>query len=118
MDEKTAYIFGRNAIIESLQNDSNNIEKIFVKFGATGDSINRIFSIAKRNKVLCVKQDNRKFIELERNVTPKDANTQGVIALLKLFDTVDLIKLIEISLKKEKNNVFKYYWKPVCCLEL
>ncbi len=103
MDEKTAYIFGRNAILEALQNDGNKIEKIFVKFAATGESINTIFSIAKRNKVLCVKQDNRKFITLERAVTPKGANTQGVIALLKMFDTVDLTKLISISFKKDKH---------------
>lgn len=105
MDEKTAYIFGRNAVLEALNKDSSKIEKIFVTFGASGESINKIFSLAKRNKVLCVKQDNRKFIALERAVTPKDANNQGVIALLTMFETVDLTKLILISFKKDKNPV-------------
>jgi len=105
MDEKSAYIFGRNAILEALQNDRNSIEKIFVTFGASGESINKIFSLAKRKNVLCVRQDNRKFITLERSVTPKGANTQGVIALMKMVKTIELGDLIKFSLKKKDKPV-------------
>jgi len=105
MEEKTAYIFGRNAVLEALIGDSSKIEKIFITFGASGESINKIFSLAKKNKVLCVKQDNRKFIALEKSVTPKGATTQGVIALLRMFETIELSDLIKKSFKKEKYPV-------------
>jgi len=62
MDEKQAYIFGRNSVLEALHSDSSRIEKIFITYSAKGDAINKIFSRAKREKVQCVKQDNKKEI--------------------------------------------------------
>lgn len=105
MEEKQPYIYGRNAILEALNADNTRIEKIFVTYGAEGEVINKIFSRAKRHNIQCVRQDNRKFIALERTVCPKDAKTQGVIALLRLFDTIEYEDLIAQSLQHEKNPV-------------
>jgi len=105
MNEKTAYIFGRNSIIETIESNPNSIEKIFINFNAHGNSINKIFSQAKKNKVKCIKHDKRKFNLLEQKVCPKNTNSQGVIALLKLVDTIDINELIKLSFKKEKYPV-------------
>jgi 23S rRNA (guanosine2251-2'-O)-methyltransferase len=105
MDEKQAYIFGRNSVLEALHSDSSRIEKIFITYSAKGDAINKIFSRAKREKVQCVKQDNKKFIALERSVVPKGGNTQGVIALMRMFETVNIEELIKIAFDSDQNPV-------------
>lgn len=105
MDEKQAYIFGRNAILEALLNDKVSLEKIFVTFGAKGDSIDKIFSIAKKKGILCVRQDNRKFITFEKSVVPRESKSQGVIALLTMFRTVEIDDLIKFSFRKSDKPV-------------
>ena len=105
MDENQAYIFGRNAVLEALNSKTVNIEKIFISFSAQGDAISKIFSTAKRQKVQCVKQDNGKFNNLERTVCPKDAKSQGVIALLQLHTTIELDELIALSFENNKNPI-------------
>ena len=105
MNEKTAYIYGRNSIIETIESNPQSIEKIFVSFNAHGKVIDKIFYKAKKNKVKCIKHDKRKFSLLEQKVCPKITNSQGVIALLKLVDTLDVDELINLGFEKEKNPV-------------
>ncbi|MDQ1266361.1 MAG: rRNA (guanosine2251-2-O)-methyltransferase [Bacteroidota bacterium] len=93
------YIFGRNAIIEALSSGAS-IEKIFVAFSAQGEAINTIFSKAKKSNVPCVKFDGRKFAQLEKDVCPEGAKSQGVIALIKQIETISLFDLIRNSFKE------------------
>lgn len=94
----SAYIFGRNPVLESLR--SGTAEKVILSFGVQGNVINAIYAEAKKNGIKCVKHDKRKFAELESRELPQNANSQGVIALRKLVETVSVEKLIENSFKQ------------------
>jgi 23S rRNA (guanosine2251-2'-O)-methyltransferase len=100
MNEKTAYIYGRNAIIEALRS-GKNIEKIFVSFGSKGNAIDNIFSLAKRNKTPIVSYDKKKYTDLEKKVVSKNENTQGVIALLTQIHISTIDELVRIAFEKE-----------------
>ncbi len=83
------YIYGRNAVFEAL-NSGAPIEKIYIQFSAQGGAVENIKKYAKREKVPCTVLDNKKFIDLERQATPKDANTQGVLALRQMYKSQEL----------------------------
>lgn len=81
------YIYGKNAIIESINSDNCKIEKIFLSFGINNQYIQLQ---AKKNKIACTTLDKKKFKELEQKATFSNTNTQGVIALNSLANTIDL----------------------------
>lgn len=96
MENKDSYIFGRNPILEAIAS-GNPIEKIFICFGMKGDTINSIYSNAKKAGIKCSNLDKRKFNELERNYLPRGSNSQGVAAIIRSFDTLTIEELIEKS---------------------
>ncbi len=96
MNPDQAYIYGRNAIIESLSNPEK-IAKIFIAFGAQGEAISRIYRMAKKAKVQCVRHDKRKFRTLEKSVLPSGAKSQGIIALMNIISTVDIEDMIRMA---------------------
>lgn len=99
--EENSYIFGRNAVLEAIA-AGRSIEKIFVSYGTEGESIARIYSSAKKNKIACANYDKRKFIALERSVFPPGTKTQGVIALLRDFDLLTIDELIDSAFAAAK----------------
>lgn len=103
MRKEENYIYGRNAVIEALRNDS--VEKVFLMFGAQGSAINKIYSLAKKSGTPITKYDKHKFIRLEKDVCPKPNIAQGVIALSKLIETEDLNSIVEKAFEKEKAPV-------------
>jgi 23S rRNA (guanosine2251-2'-O)-methyltransferase len=88
------YLYGRNAILEAI-GGNRQIEKIFVAFGAKGEKINRIFSLAKKNKIAIANIARGKFEQLERNAEIPKGKSQGVIALTRAFDVLSLDEFIE-----------------------
>ena len=86
VSEKDAYIFGKNAVMEAILS-GNDIQKIFLCYGS---DTSKILVIAKQCKISCVVFDKNKFKELEKKSCPKDAKTQGVIALKQIIKTVEL----------------------------
>ncbi len=97
------YIYGRNAVVQAIESDK--VEKVFIGFGAQGASLNRIFKIAKDNRVPISKCDKRKFRELEKKANVKNNASQNVIALAKQIQTVGLIELMDSAYKQSKNPV-------------
>jgi 23S rRNA (guanosine2251-2'-O)-methyltransferase len=104
MEKDSSYIYGRNPVVEALRS-GRNIEKIYISFTAKGDNISSIFSSSKKAGVPCVKFDKHKFSDLESRVCPRGANSQGVIALLSLAETVELHELFNHSLKDNKRAI-------------
>jgi 23S rRNA (guanosine2251-2'-O)-methyltransferase len=102
MSEQAYYIYGRNAVTEALSSGSE-IEKIYILYGLHGT--NPIFKLAKSNKVPVITFDKMKFKNLEDSVLPRDAKSQGVIALRTMAKTVDLGELAD--------NAFARSNKPV-----
>lgn len=101
---ETSYIYGRNAIIEALHADSG-LEKIFISFGTEGRIIDKIYSLASKKKIQCVKYDKRKFRELEKKVCLQDSPSQGVIALKSLVETISLPEIINIARSNSESPV-------------
>lgn len=93
------YLYGRNAIIEALKS-AKQIEKIFVAFGTRGENINRIFSLAKRNKISIAHVDRKKFQILEKKAGVPRGKSQGIIALMRTFELLSLDELIENAFAK------------------
>ncbi|MBM2816395.1 MAG: rlmB [Ignavibacteria bacterium] len=90
------YIFGRNTVIEALSGNAE-IEKIFISYGSHGDTVKHISALAKKKKIPCSLQDKRKFAQLEKTSIPAGAKTQGIIALIRRYKSVELNELIELS---------------------
>lgn len=83
------YIFGRNPVVEALQNDQP-IEKIYIHHNAHGDKISRIYKLARSAKIPVTKIDARKIGKIAG-----DVNHQGVIALISPIRTVTIEELLQ-----------------------
>lgn len=103
MEKEISYIFGRNPVLEAIRSDK--AEKVILSFGIKGDIINAIYAESKKRKIKVVKHDKRKFKDLEKRELPQNANTQGVIALRKIVETIDIEEFTEKALAKEENPV-------------
>jgi len=102
MSEQTDYIYGRNAVLEALAS-GKEIEKIFISFNSQGETVKEVFNKARVAKVTCSKLDSRKFQRLEREVCPRDARTQGIIAQISLVEVLSVEDLIKKSFEKAEN---------------
>lgn len=98
------YIYGRNAVMEALRADSS-IEKIYLQFGAQGDSIGGILSMARKAKITIAEYDKGKFQRFAKDIGASEAKTQGVIALKAQIETLDLGDLIDKALEKSDNPI-------------
>jgi 23S rRNA (guanosine2251-2'-O)-methyltransferase len=90
-----SYIFGRNPVLEALRSQ-RTIQKIYIQHGTHGANLNKIFRLAKRNRIPTVPAESKKLIKLVG-----DVSHQGVIALLS---PVDLIHFDELLQKSEDIN--------------
>ena len=90
------HIFGRNPILEALQNNQP-IEKIYIHHNAHGDKVNHIYKLARAAKIPITKIDSRKI-----NKIVGDVNHQGVIALISPIPTLTLEALLENAEREVK----------------
>ena len=104
MEKSNNYIYGRNAVTEAIVS-GKTIEKIFIAFGAQGDNISRIFSLAKKNKIIISTIDRKKFSDLERNNNLPEGKSQGIIALLRSFDLLNIDELIRVSYQQSDKPI-------------
>lgn len=102
--ENSNYIYGRNAVIEAISS-GKTIEKIFIAFGTHGEVISRIYSLASKNKISIATSDRKKFQIMEKNNDIPAGKSQGVIALLREFETYNLNELIENSFDKTQKPI-------------
>jgi len=84
-------IAGRNPVIESLKGGTI-IEKIVILAGVKGGAIERIKTMAKRNRVPVVEVGKQKFRELV-----SDTTTQGVVAVVGTKEYVELEDILAIA---------------------
>ncbi len=100
MEQEKYYIYGKNSVIEAINSESD-IQKIFVCYGVDAKNI---IILAKKKKINCTTLDKKKFKELEKKACPKNAKTQGIIALKQIIKTYDLLDFID-SLELKENPV-------------
>lgn len=98
------YVYGRNSVIEALES-GKALEKIFILYGTQGSAINKIFSLANKNKTQCVSYSKDKFTVLEKKACPVGAKAQGVIALESAADYYSIEELINNSYKDNKKPI-------------
>ncbi len=92
MEDKDFYIYGKNSVREAIASDKP-VEKIYISYTAKGDVVNKIFISAKKQKIPVTKLDKNKFRDLEKKVCPPDKNSQGLIALMRSIELLDVNEL-------------------------
>lgn len=101
MQEKNTYIFGKNAVIEAL-NSETELEKIYVQFGSNDSFTNKIRAIAKKASIPLVVYDKQKFKNLESSMEIPNVKTQGIIAQKSIVSYSTVESIIEFAFEKEK----------------
>lgn len=89
-------IAGRNPVIEALR-AGTIIERVVILAGVKGDIIERIRTMAKRNRVPCVEVGKQKFRDLV-----SDTTTQGVVAIVGTKAYVELDDILKVA--EERNE--------------
>ena len=92
----TNIIAGRNPVMEALR-AGTIIEKVVILAGVKGNVIEKIRSMAKRNRVPCVDVGKQKFRDLV-----SDTTTQGVVAIVGTKAYVELDDILKIA--QERNE--------------
>ena len=87
-------IVGRKPVIEAL-NAGTLIEKIYLLRGVHGDPIDAIRQLARQKNILCAESERPAFEKLSR-----DANAQGVLAIVGIKEYTDIDELLSISTSK------------------
>jgi len=87
MTTELPYIYGKNPIFEAIVSDSSKIERIFFCYGINNP---HILSQSRKHNIQTSTLDKNKFKELEKKICPKGSNSQGIIALLSLVNTIEL----------------------------
>ena len=90
------YIYGRNAVLETLKGQ-RSINKIFVQQGQSTGSIREILAVAKDRKIFVEEVGAAKL-----NTMVPDARHQGVIAAVAPIDYYDLDDVLSMAQDKEE----------------
>lgn len=88
------YIYGRNAVLETLKSQ-RSINKIFVQQGQSTGSIREILAVAKDRKIFVEEVGAAKL-----NTMVPDARHQGVIAAVAPIDYYDLDDVLSMAQDK------------------
>lgn len=89
-------IAGRNPVMEALR-AGTIIEKVVILAGVKGNAIEKIRTMAKRNRVPCVEVGKQKFRELV-----SDTTTQGVVAIVGTKAYVELDDILAIAQQRNE----------------
>jgi len=89
-------IAGRNPVIEALRS-GRIIEKVVILAGVRGSAIEKIKSLAKRNRVPYVEVGKTKFRDLV-----SDTTTQGVVAIVGTKKYVEIEDILNASTRKNE----------------
>lgn len=82
-------IFGRNPVVEALES-KQAIDKIYLQTGSRGTVIQRIYRLAKQQRIPVVQADRRKLTQMSDG-----EKHQGVLALLSLLPYISLADLVD-----------------------
>jgi 23S rRNA (guanosine2251-2'-O)-methyltransferase len=90
---------GRNPVIEALK-AGTVIEKIVILAGVKGNAIEKIRTLAKRERVPFVEVGKQKFRELVNDTT-----TQGVVAVVGTKAYVEVDEILEVAAERKEPPV-------------
>jgi len=104
MQEKNVFIYGKNAVIESLAAGAE-IEKIYILFGTNDAFIKKINALAKKSGVPVVVYDKSKFKFLENSLEDNSAKTQGIIAQKSIISYSSIEEIVSNAYQNEKQPI-------------
>lgn len=93
---KEIYVYGRNPVIEALNNEGS-VDKVYIQKGSTGGSMKKIIAMAKDAGLVVTEVDEGKLHSMAKN-----NNHQGVVALVTDFHYSTIDEIIDYA--KEKNE--------------
>jgi 23S rRNA (guanosine2251-2'-O)-methyltransferase len=92
--DKPFYIYGIHTIEEVLKNNTSKIEKIyfdeFLIKKTNNNKLSNLYALVKKLKIPNTLTDKKKLESIISNNNEGSANYQGIIALMRSFDYVDL----------------------------
>lgn len=92
MDMSEDFIFGKNTIIEALNNYRERINKILISKNINSDAkIKEIIDLAKINKIAF------QFVPKEKFLKYKEFNHQGVVAFVAPIDYKEIDDLLDVQ---------------------
>lgn len=83
-DDNSIYIYGRNTIREALENDTDRVEKIFVRNSVRDSNISEIFDLASQHNIPISHVPGKKLYEMVGGV-----NDQGIVAIMSEVGYLD-----------------------------
>lgn len=98
------YIWGKNAVLETLLKNPKRINKIYISKNAGFDNrLKKIKETALNNSVIIQFTNLNKFYEIIKEETKEEINLQGVVASVSPVEYVSL----EDFVKNNKENKFR-----------
>ena len=76
------YIYGRNAVLEQLQNNPKNLKRVIIKDGLKDRAFEEIRKLAQANRIPVESADEKTITKLLKD----EVSHQGIIALSKPFE--------------------------------
>ncbi len=84
MNKSDLYIYGRHTVEEALEEQPENIDKVFLRNTLKNDSIGNVMELASRNRIPVSHVPGPKLYDLVGNV-----NDQGIVALMSAVPYMD-----------------------------
>ena len=99
---KNKFTYGKNPVIEILENNPKRLNKIYIQQGISYDNrLKKIIELANYNKIVIQKTNLSKFSQyFEENV-----NFQGVIASVSAIEYIELEDFLRIQKKGYKKLI-------------
>ncbi len=97
-------VFGRKAVFEALRNSELEIEKLYIQYGAHGELLGKLKSIAQKRHIQVTYLGKKEFLNLVDKYC-SGSNTQGIIAILSEIKSLTLDELIEQAFERTDKPV-------------
>ncbi len=92
----TNYIWGKNAVLETLIKNPKRINKVYISKNANFDNrLKKIKETALNNSVIIQFTNLNKYLEIIKQETGEDVNLQGVVASVSPVEHINLENFIE-----------------------
>ena len=86
------YIYGRNAVLEQLQNNPKNLKRVFIKDGLKSRDFDMVRKLAQANRVPVETTDEKEIKKLLKD----EVLHQGIIALSKPFEYTNFDEWVNV----------------------
>lgn len=98
----TNYIWGKNAVLETLIKNPKRINKVYISKNANFDNrLKKIKETALNNSVIIQFTNLNKYLEIIKQETGEDVNLQGVVASVSPVEYINLEDFIEFADKNK-----------------